>query len=74
MTTGQSSLNGKHIHVFITLAINPIKRVQKNYYGTPGDKAFLTRKCKCGKVQPISYGATESMELEKERLEAKHDR
>lgn len=61
-----------HKHEFKTLNVNPIKRgLHSGYHGSPGDKAFLTKACDCGKVKPIDYGSTQEMEDKKTLLEGK---
>jgi len=59
-----------HEHVYKELKLFPIKRVHKNYPGTPGDMAFITRQCACKKVVAIDYGKTEDMEIKFKELEA----
>ena len=50
-----------HDHDYIDWKLYPITRVHKDYEGTAGDKAFLTRVCKCGKVKAVDYGKTSQM-------------
>lgn len=50
-----------HEHEFVELSLNRIKRVHQGYHGTTGDRAFITKKCACGKVKPVDYGTTKDM-------------
>lgn len=52
-----------HTHKFIIPElIRIIKIDNKNYKGTAGDKAFLSRTCGCGKKQAFEYGDFKEME------------
>lgn len=39
----------------------PIKKLQKNYNGNPGDKTILYHECACGEKHAFEYGSTEHM-------------
>lgn len=52
----------KHEHQFSTWEMEKITRVHEGYAGTPGDKAFLTRLCKCGAKISVDYGASSDIE------------
>lgn len=43
-------------------------KVHQNYNGTTGDKAFLYRKCSCGKGEVFEYGSRNDMKLLMEEL------
>lgn len=51
-----------HIHEYVEPILARITNVQQDYKGSPGDTAFLIRRCKCGKGQPFEFGKTSVMQ------------
>lgn len=54
-------MTDSHEHSFDQVQLKRIVEVQPKYHGTAGDKAFLLRKCDCGKTQAFDYGNYQSM-------------
>jgi hypothetical protein len=55
-------MDDKHTHKYTDVELLQIKRVQKNYEGTAGDKSILVRTCTCGKQKAFEIGNTKDME------------
>lgn len=54
-----------HQHDYVKWQLLVITRVQHDYSGSAGDKAFILKACECGKTKAWDYGSTDSM---KDRL------
>lgn len=62
-----------HIHTFAgEFHVKRITKVQKDYSGTAGDKAFIVRDCECKqKVRAIDYGSYKEMQVKLTQLQEK---